>query len=66
MEITKFETGYSFWKGLRKMGVQLIIFGAPIALEMLPEAWMNLTLSSIINMVVNHLKFQYNASKPNQ
>lgn len=54
------EKKYSFWRGVSKVLVQAFIFGLPIMAQVLPEAWMNLTLAGLVAMVVNYLKVQNN------
>ena len=49
---------YSFWRGVSKTLVQVFIFGLPLLAQVLPQDWMNLTLSSVIYLVVNYLKVQ--------
>lgn len=61
-----YDTGYSFWVGVRKTLIQALIFGAPLLIQLLPATWMNLTLGGSISLLVNYLKFQYKASAPNQ
>jgi hypothetical protein len=53
-------TKYSVWRGLSKVLVQAFIFGLPIMAQALPAAWMNITLSGFIALIVNYLKVQNN------
>lgn len=47
---------YSFKKGLLKAFFSIIIVGVPILIQVLPQEWMNLTLSGVLLMLVNYLK----------
>lgn len=61
-----YSTGYSFLTGLKKTLIQMAIFGLPMVVTLLPETWMNLTVGGILALIVNYLKFQFNASEPNK
>ncbi len=47
---------YSITIGLKKAIINLILIGGPIAIQMLPADWMNLTLSGALYMIVNYIK----------
>lgn len=47
---------YSFWKGLLKTLINLFIFLAPLAVQLLPSEIANVTLSGAIYLFVNYLK----------
>lgn len=49
---------YSFWKGLSKGIISVIVFAAPLVLLDNP-AWANLTIGGLLTMVVNWLKVRY-------
>jgi hypothetical protein len=49
-------TQYSFKKGLIKTVTSLILVGAPLLLNALPEAWMNLTVGAVLTLGFNYLK----------
>jgi len=51
---------YSFWIGFKKAFVQVILFGLPLLAQILPEAWMNLTLGGVLTLVVNYIKVSVN------
>lgn len=51
---------YSFWIGLKKSLIQVVLFGLPLLAQILPEAWMNLTLGGILTIIVNYIKFSLN------
>ncbi len=50
---------YSFWKGVWKTVLAVVIFGIPIALDWLPKEWMDITLGGLIFLLVNFLKVKY-------
>lgn len=50
---------YSFFKGLQKAVISIIIVGGPLAATLLPTEWANLTLSGAILLLVNFLKVKY-------
>lgn len=52
---------YSFWIGLRKMAINLLVVGAPLLMGILPTEWMNMTLSGAILLVINYAKVKYPA-----
>jgi hypothetical protein len=47
---------YSFTKGLGKALVALVVFGLPILIEVLPSDVLNLSVSTILAMILNYLK----------
>lgn len=50
---------YSFFKGLQKAIISIVIVGAPLVVQIMPTEWANLTLSGLILLLVNYLKVQY-------
>lgn len=52
--------GYSVLVTLRKGLITLALFGVPVLLDVLPEEWLNLTVGSLLVMVINFIK--YNAT----
>lgn len=50
------KTTYSFLIGLEKTLFRVIVIAGPILFNMLPEAWMNLTLGALITLLVNYAK----------
>lgn len=48
--------GYSFLMGMEKTLFRLIIIAGPLLLMVLPEEWMNLTLSGAIVFAMNFAK----------
>lgn len=53
------KTKYSFWIGLRKTGVNILIVAAPLLIQILPTDISNLTLSGLILLGVNYLKVRF-------
>lgn len=51
---------YSFWKGFKKMLVQVVLFGLPLLVQVLPSDILNLTLGAILNLLANYIKVNYN------
>lgn len=49
---------YSFWKGLSKALVSILIVGLPIVIQLLPSDIANLTVSGILLMILNYIKVQ--------
>lgn len=47
---------YSFWKGLYKTLINVAIVAVPMAVNLLPAEWANLTLSGALLMLVNYFK----------
>jgi len=47
---------YSFWTGLKKALVQVVLFGLPLLIQLLPEAWMNITVGGLLTLAVNYIK----------
>ena len=47
---------YSFWKGLKKVVISLVIVGVPLVIQALPSEWANLTLSGALLLLLNWLK----------
>ena len=52
-------TKYSFWKGLKKAVVSVILVGLPLVVTALPQEWMNLTLGGVLVLLVNFLKVKF-------
>jgi hypothetical protein len=50
---------YSFWKGVKKAVLSVILVGAPIVVSALPAEWMNITLGGLLVLIVNFLKVKY-------
>lgn len=50
---------YSFWIGVKKAIINIVIVGAPLAVTLLPEMWQNITLSGVVLLIVNFLKVRY-------
>jgi hypothetical protein len=50
---------YSFKKGLTKTLTAVALFGIPILFEVLPEAWLNLTLGGVLALALNWVKVKY-------
>ena len=50
---------YSFWKGVKKAVLSVILVGAPVVLSALPAEWMNLTVGGVLVLAVNFLKVKY-------
>jgi hypothetical protein len=53
------ETKYSFWKGVKKAVLSVILVGAPIVISALPAQWMDITLGGLLVLVVNFIKVKY-------
>lgn len=47
---------YSFLIGIEKTLFRVALIGGPILLTILPEQWMNLTLSAAITFLINFVK----------
>jgi hypothetical protein len=47
---------YSFWKGVKKGLISMIIFAIPVLINMFPD-FMNLTIGGVLVVVVNYIKF---------
>lgn len=52
-------TKYSFWKGLSKTIMSLIIIAGPILMHALPSDIANLTVGGIITLILNYAKIKY-------
>lgn len=50
---------YSFSKGLIKTGINLLIIGLPIVLQVMPNQLLDLTLGGAISLLVNYLKVKH-------
>ena len=50
---------YSFWKGLKKSVVSVILVGLPLVVTLLPQEWMNLTLGGLAVLLLNYLKVRF-------
>ena len=53
------EMKYSFWKGIWKSIIPILIVGIPLLLNILPEAWLNMTLSGVLLLALNWLKVKH-------
>ena len=53
------KTNYSFWIGLRKAVINLVVVAGPVLLTLMPEVWANLTLSGAVLLIINYLKVSY-------
>jgi len=53
------EKKYSFWIGLKKVLLNLIIVGVPLVLQILPSDILNLTVSGILLLILNYIKVNY-------
>lgn len=51
--------GYSFWKGLGKGLIAVVLVAGPIVLNALPAEWMNITVGGLLVMALNAAKFAY-------
>jgi len=49
---------YSFWKGVKKSALSVILVGAPIVISALPTQWMDITVGGLLVLIVNYLKFK--------
>jgi hypothetical protein len=47
---------YSFSKGLLKTVINAIVFVGPVAVNLLPATWANLTLSGALYLLINWFK----------
>jgi hypothetical protein len=47
---------YSFTKGLSKVVINGAIFVLPLAIQLLPAEWANITLSGVLYLIYNYLK----------
>lgn len=47
---------YSVLIGLEKTTFRLLVVMAPLIIEVLPEDWMNITVSGLILLLINYLK----------
>ena len=50
---------YSFWTGLKKGLVNVVLIGAPLVFTLLPQEWMNLTVGGLAVMLLNFLKVKF-------
>jgi len=50
---------YSFWRGIYKALIGMIIIGLPIIFQILPTDIMNLTLGGILALILNWAKIKY-------
>jgi hypothetical protein len=50
---------YSFWKGVKKSMISVILVGAPLVFTLLPAEWMNLTVGGVAVILLNYLKFRF-------
>lgn len=47
---------YSFYKGVRKALVSIVLVGLPVAIQLLPTDIANMTLGGLLIILVNFLK----------
>lgn len=58
------EHKYSFLTGLEKTFFRMIIIAGPVAVALLPEQWMNITLSAALTFLINFAKnYDFEANK---
>ena len=50
---------YSFWRGVYKALIGMIIIGFPIIFQILPTDILNLTLGGILALILNWAKIKY-------
>ena len=50
--------GYSFWIGLRKGVIAVVLFAIPMFINYFP-GWANLTIGGVLIMLVNFIKVVY-------
>lgn len=55
----KKEKVYSFWKGLLKTLVRIVIIAGPIVIDALPSDVANLSVSAVLMMLLNWAKQKY-------
>lgn len=48
---------YSHTKGIKKGLIAVVLFGIPVLIQILPQAWMNLTLGGLFTYLLNYLKY---------
>lgn len=53
------KTNYSIVRGVTKALVNMAIVAVPMIIQVLPQEWMNMSLSAIILIVVNYIKVKY-------
>ena len=51
---------YSYLKGiLNKFIIPVILFGIPLALQLLPSKFLDITIGGLLYLIYNRLKFFY-------
>ena len=50
---------YSFLKGLEKAAINTALVSLPIIVQLLPEAWMNMSVGAVLLLGINYLKVKY-------
>lgn len=50
---------YSFWKGVYKAIISMIIIGLPIIFNILPSDILNMTLGGVLAVILNWAKIRY-------
>ena len=50
---------YSFKKGLGKAVIAVILFSIPVALNILPSDFLNLTVGGLLTLLYNFAKIKY-------
>ena len=50
---------YSLSKGLKKGLIGALLFGLPMLMQWLPSEWMNLSVGTVLVMIVNFAKVKY-------
>ena len=53
------EKKYSFWKGVGKAVVSVILVGLPLVFQVVPQEWLNLTIGGALVMILNWIKVRY-------
>jgi hypothetical protein len=53
------EKNYSFWKGVWKAVVSVVLVGAPVVFTIMPAEWQNLTMGGLLVLLVNFVKVKY-------
>lgn len=49
-------TKYSLITGLEKTFFRVVLIAGPVALVVLPETWMNITLGAVLTFLINFAK----------
>jgi len=50
---------YSFSKGIGKTFWATLVFALPIAIDLMPVEWLNISVGSILFLILNWAKVQY-------